>query len=287
MQTEGALPQTLSLVNRKKKKMEGAWANLPEDLLVTVFSRMAFLDQIRSRAVCKNWKQLTKDIKPVDKLPMHRKYVGAEVCDSKDGWVLFRKHRVDTTFFFAHSPFSNEIVELPNNLGRDFRKGKATFSSSPTSPDCVFFAAKHPHISICRRGDQVWTEINTSSIDRFYEARDLAFLNGNFYCLLRGGALISWKVARQRWHRYDTKKAPCFHTGKDCLIESDGQLLRLKYARNDDKYWCQLSRFDFSQENWVEEESLGDRAVFVNSRSFSFLIPAGGEASELRETFNL
>ncbi|CAK7340795.1 unnamed protein product [Dovyalis caffra] len=312
------------IVNGKKKKMEGAWANLPEDLLVTVFARMAFIDQIRSRAVCKNWKHLTKDIRPSDKLPMvmilnwhesqgrvksvcelyvpthvreltiekeyqrkeHRKYVGAEVCESKYGWVLFRKSLRETAFFFAYSPFFNEIVELPNNLERYFLQGKVTFSSTPTSPDCVFFAAKHPHISICRRGDQAWTKINASSINRFYEIRDVAYLNGEFYCLLDGGSLISWNVARQRWRRYDAYQAPYYYHGKDCLIESDGQLLRLKYVTNNDRYWCQLSRFDFYQENWVVEASLGDRAVFVNSSSFCFLIPAVGEASELAETFH-
>lgn len=78
------------------------------------------------------------------------------------------KEEVDGLFMFAYSPFIAETSELPllelktDEVSRSsiLLHLKATFSSSPKSPDCVFFvvlsgreANYECRIFMCRRED--------------------------------------------------------------------------------------------------------------------------------------
>ncbi|KAJ4822012.1 hypothetical protein Tsubulata_041258 [Turnera subulata] len=171
---------------------------LPDDALRLIFLKTSLVDHIRLRVVCKSWKNLLDggDIRsasilpwimfyrwqPVDgdegfveglcKLydPSHRKtytlengitnrgskathkFVGARIQESKYGWVLFQKR----TSLFLYCPFTGEVVDLPK-LERPAIL--ATFSSNPTSGDCLFFVFSGDRkggsvtysISLCRR----------------------------------------------------------------------------------------------------------------------------------------
>ena len=69
-------------------------------------------------------------------------FVGAYAHVTKFGWVLFcnkQKEGGTCTSFFLYTPFGNEVIKLPD-LDANF--DKVTFSSTPNSPECVFFVIK-------------------------------------------------------------------------------------------------------------------------------------------------
>ena len=69
-------------------------------------------------------------------------FVGAYAHVTKFGWVLFcnkQKEGGTCKSFFLYTPFGNEVIKLPD-LDANF--DKVTFSSTPNSPECVFFVIK-------------------------------------------------------------------------------------------------------------------------------------------------
>ncbi|TXG65511.1 hypothetical protein EZV62_006786 [Acer yangbiense] len=68
---------------------------------------------------------------------------GAHIHASKFGWLLLSRNIWSTYFIFSfYSPFTNKIVELPAldmeiSAGKIFTNVMATFSTAPTSSDCV------------------------------------------------------------------------------------------------------------------------------------------------------
>ena len=140
--------------------------------------RLHLVDWICFLAVCKNWLlALIHDIQ-LDKLPWIMNYwfltdlticslselfcklpyilkdemvwnllSCATVCASRFGWVLFGKRVyeiVKVTFYYVYNPVTKEIVSLLRFKWQQGQKhnylweNQATFSSAPTSPDCVF-----------------------------------------------------------------------------------------------------------------------------------------------------
>ncbi|XVF30702.1 hypothetical protein REPUB_Repub16aG0080900 [Reevesia pubescens] len=217
--------------------MEGrSWSDLPVDILNLITGRLpTIVDQIRFRFVCKNWHlaivhpyernipwilghlwhfdfnnggamaQLISFHIPSPNHQFHIKnnivtqeqeFCGAGICASKYGWLLLQQsHKA-----FFYSPFSRKAIKLPN---MKISFNRATFSSSPTSPDCICFAIQSSKssnkigISICSPGDLQWCTI---ALDGFKKAvEDVVYSNGNFYCVFSGGVLGAFCVAAHDW----------------------------------------------------------------------------------------
>ncbi|KAJ4832875.1 hypothetical protein Tsubulata_042863 [Turnera subulata] len=207
------------------------------------------------------------------------KFVGAGILESKYGWVLFQKR----TSLFLYCPFTGEVVDLPE-IERPATL--ATFSSNPTSADCLFFAFRRDRmgdpaateysISLCRRGDQAWKTIEVLGIGLYF-LQGVAYSNGAFYCLFQYGQLGAFNVATEQWDLIFNKKwqYSCY------LLESDGQLFSVQRTTG-----YRISRFDFSSRNWVQGGSpAGHRAAFTCGREALF-IPAVGDATQLAGTLN-
>ncbi|KAL5835593.1 hypothetical protein ACOSQ3_015151 [Xanthoceras sorbifolium] len=114
-----------------------------------------------------------------------RELVGAVICASRCGWVLFSKlifvynhsSHYRNKIFFLYSPFTNEIIEFPL-LERD-QSQEATFSSNPDSPDCTVIALSTRGINLC---------IKTCPLG-----------GGFFYLLFKNGKLGAFNIKQQEW----------------------------------------------------------------------------------------
>ncbi|KAM7511747.1 hypothetical protein LguiB_010622 [Lonicera macranthoides] len=279
-----------------------AWNNLPTDILSEIIGRLHFRDRIRFRATCKSW-QLAQCDRPASKLPWlltHNwnwdkngyilsicKYhdpstnqtftnthkiedesltdiFGASVCASKYGWLLLQR----SCNTFLYSPYTKEIVKLPN---LEITFNRSTFSSNPNSPDCIFFALQSSksspmlRISICQRGDLEW---KTHTFDGFRRViEDVVYSNGVFYCVFSGGVLgaffghLEWKLL--------TNMEPI--TGISIryrlqMVVSDGEILLVCPST-----CLHIFRFDWSLMGWVEQDRLGNKALFLGCTSFSIV----------------
>ncbi|GFY91970.1 hypothetical protein Acr_08g0003660 [Actinidia rufa] len=156
---------------------------------------------------------------------------GASVCASKYGWLLLQKSKNG----FVYNPFTREMLKLPKI---DIAFNRITFSSVPTSPDCLFFAIESSKkslrykikICICSLGAQKWTTKKFNGIGKV--AEDVVYNNGTFYCVFSGGVLGAYNVALQDWNVL-TSMTPItdgvfWHRAQ--MVDADGELL-LQYRK--------------------------------------------------------
>lgn len=102
------------------------------------------------------------------------------------------------TFCLCSSPLTNEIIKLPQIDLDDYYKS-ATFSTAPTSSDCVLFVIckrgfvheerKICSISTCNLRYRTWTTY-TSNVPPEAEIWDIAYVDGSFYCAFGDGSDI-------------------------------------------------------------------------------------------------
>ncbi|KAH7572020.1 hypothetical protein JRO89_XS04G0186600 [Xanthoceras sorbifolium] len=147
-----------------------------------------------------------------------RELVGAVICASRCGWVLFSKlifvynhsSHYRNKIFFLYSPFTNEIIEFPL-LERD-QSQEATFSSNPDSPDCTVIALSTRGINLCIKtcplGGKSWNtfEFNNvtykHSLCRLLNSTfilDMVYAGGFFYLLFKNGKLGAFNIKQQEW----------------------------------------------------------------------------------------
>ncbi|KAK9291550.1 hypothetical protein L1049_019498 [Liquidambar formosana] len=208
----------------------------------------------------------------------HRKiFVGAKACASKQGWVLFaRKINERQTYFFVFSPFTDEVIKLPV---LEWRYDKIAFSSTPISADCVFLAlmvhSDYILISTCRPGDKKWKKFSFVSaiFSRNLPILDITYADGIFYFVFQKGVLGAFNMAQQDCSLLSDKRHWDICGDRTHFIASDGDLLLVVR--------CVVRKFDWSQMDWIEQNSLGNRVLFLGPSSFS--IPAVGEASEFAD----
>ncbi|GFZ02937.1 hypothetical protein Acr_15g0015450 [Actinidia rufa] len=241
------------------------WSYLPVGVLGMIMGRLSPVDQIRFRAVCKDWRLASSSSQPSPRLPwlMTRDWVwsesgdivssnkfhmpfhrhthtsmheldgqnwddihGASVCTSKYGWLLLQKSKNG----FVYNPFTREMLKLPKI---DIAFNRITFSSVPTSTDCLFFAIESSKkssrykikICICSLGAQKWTTKNFNGIGKV--AEDVVYNNGIFYCVFSGGVLGTYNVALQDW-KVLTGMAPITDVvfwHRTQMVDADGELL--------------------------------------------------------------
>ncbi|XP_022746565.1 F-box protein At3g56470-like [Durio zibethinus] len=279
------------------------WSHLPVDILNLIIRRLPkIIDQIYFRFVCKNWHlakvpqyegnvpwllglqwdfdinnggamtQLSSFHIPSPNNQFHitksivkkeEEFFGAGICASKYGWLLLQKS--NKSFFY--SPFSRKAIKLPN---MEINFNRATFSSSPTSPDCICFVIESSksiakiRISICSPGGLEWRTIAVDGFKRAVE--DVVYSNGCFYCVFSGGVLGAFYVAGRDW-RVLTDMEPIIGIqfwARSQLVESNGELLLVCRSTN-----FHVFRFDWSEMGWIEIHKLGNQALFLGCTSFA------------------
>ncbi|KAF8396984.1 hypothetical protein HHK36_018622 [Tetracentron sinense] len=226
------------------------------------------------------------------KIKDHMDFSTTEVCASKHGWLLLSQNCINGeakppySLLFLYNPFTKERINLPN---LDVRScfSTTTFSSLPTSPDCVFFSIDYDYhkgmvcISTCHCGDKTWT---THIYDTFgwpqrfsvMNYRNIVFYKGMFYFLNCYGTLVIFDVAKGRLisdidKPVGTSKLytgpPHFPVFETYLVESDGELFVILICNMSS--WVRVWRLDHSQMAWVSVESLGNRTIFLGCTPLS------------------
>ncbi|RVW53408.1 F-box/kelch-repeat protein [Vitis vinifera] len=212
------------------------WSDLLPDILRLIVQRLYLGDRIRFQAVCKGWLHLPiTDIQPIEELPWIMNYAFtptssvcalfepsrrlphinrsksdlrkpsklflAKVCASRAGWALFSKKAkepVKFTSYFVYNPLSKEIISLPN-LKWPYCNDVATFSSAPTSSDCVFFVPHHykdgrVFISTYSIGNIEWKTWEFSASHRPIQSSGVVYLDGRQSMV---GELTCFNIATQ------------------------------------------------------------------------------------------
>ncbi|KAI9186693.1 hypothetical protein LWI28_019908 [Acer negundo] len=333
--------------------MSNLLSDLPVEIINFIAERLYYIDQIRFRAVCKRLRSsIYNHIKFADKLPwimgysenkdirsslfylyepsQKRRYrldneilVGAELHASRFGWLLLSKKTKSSTSphsFFFYCPFTGEIIQLPELHMGD--ANRATFSTAPTSSDCVIFVISiHlPYrtdidykfcVSTCSPGDTTWRSNLRLGENYGGPLFSVAYANGVFYCAFHAYLMMgAYNHALQEWkvHPYPPVfKRPTYYFLY--LIESpdDGNIILLsKHYTGPAEYCVNVFRFDQSQRKWyrienftsgyseshdrddeqnVEIENLNKRMLFYSDLN-GLSLAAEGDASELANTIH-
>ncbi|KAJ9697311.1 hypothetical protein PVL29_009211 [Vitis rotundifolia] len=274
---------------RKRKTSQRPWSNLPEDILQLVVERLYVVYRIHLHAVCKNW-VLTPihDIPSIDKLswilnycfsphhticslsypyrkgpyiiekergwiPTRSLLFRATACASRCGWVLFSEK---IRQYYVYNPLTKEIIslhrlELPQH---DYHfEHFATFSSNPTSSDCVFVVP-----TICDRGQYFF--ISTYSIgNKTWKTHNFTCLHPYFFSTHE---LSSFHIATQEWR----------------LLSNEPPLINEWNFTKETRYFvahevdrapgCNIFRYDWLDGAWKKMESLEGGALFLGKPSF-------------------
>ncbi|BAT05685.1 uncharacterized protein [Oryza sativa Japonica Group] len=174
--------------------IKASWQDLPIEMLELIVSNLSLVDRLRFPSVCKQWSSVSNPVAQAKVWPwlMHcvRQDGACKMFDplcgveysmkvgpfdanerqafrfSKDGWVIVTQSDDN---IFVINPFTKEIVKLSMASGW-YRFTGISFSSVPTSPDCVF-------LGVCSspKGDgiKVWTcrpnEEETEDNEIYYE----------------------------------------------------------------------------------------------------------------------
>ncbi|XP_058106964.1 F-box/kelch-repeat protein At1g57790-like [Magnolia sinica] len=181
---------------------------------------------------------------------------------SKGGWLLVSRND-DSVFFF--NPFTQEQIDLPNSIGVFWG---ISFSSPPTSPDCVVFAVHNInpyHISIktCCPGDMSWKNYSDyeTTVPFVVVHNNPVFYEGLFHCLGLGGRLGVFNHRENTWNVLDKPEAVQNETCDCFLTESGGELVMVSVDHLGDPINTFL--LDQSKMVWVEVKSLGEQTLFV------------------------
>ncbi|KAF6144286.1 hypothetical protein GIB67_024513 [Kingdonia uniflora] len=259
------------------------WSDLPQELMEKVAKNLFITDEVMVRAVCKGWNSM-RHVRPVNQLPLllmskspnlqpifdpssektcnlNFNPRGDLVLASKHGWLLMR-HGMKTTYFI--NPFTGVRIDLPR-LNNDIYSG--TFSSPPTSHDCVVCTLGTKTAYTCSPRDQRWKTICERTRCNPYRGQ-MVYMDGNFYIGDRHGHLAAFNVNNQKWNMV-IQNMGFEGSYRNFLLESSGELLLVIEYFGDSNKRKSVSRLNNSMTRWETVESLGDRALFLGPTSFS------------------
>ncbi|KAK0602245.1 hypothetical protein LWI29_031729 [Acer saccharum] len=222
---------------------------------------------------------------------------GAHIHASKFGWLLLSTNIRSTYFFSFYSPFTNKIIELPaldmkKSAGNIFTNVMATFSTAPTSSDCVIcvVSTESPKtevfcVSTCSPGGKTWNNVLLGMNGYTYTTwinSQIAHVDGVIYFTFKDvdsmqKVMGAFKPGLKEWKAYPCPRISFFF-GIDCLIESedDENLLMLYYGYYDHETW-HVCQFNEAKKNWCELENLGNRMLFVSDISTSLQLAASAK----------
>ncbi|XP_021671109.2 F-box protein At1g49360-like [Hevea brasiliensis] len=217
-------------------------------------------------------------------------FLDAISCASKFGWVLLSQRvpnhgskRQSLCFwrFFVYCPFNNKFIKLPRWDGDSYTG--ATFSTDPTSPDCIFFifeikggGSLKALISICRIGDKKWTKLKFHVPEEYnsdihpWGNWEVAYENGLFYTVSVTGLVGVFDVKLQEWKLLTSSSQ--FRFARTCyVIVSQEELFMVRKFKIYYGFIWMMWRFDMVQKQWVEEEKCNweNQVLFLGCTSFS------------------
>ncbi|TXG65846.1 hypothetical protein EZV62_007121 [Acer yangbiense] len=310
----------------------GNWFDLPIDILNSIVECLHYTDHIQFRAVCKSWRSnIYNHIKFADNLPwvmgyeatyqrtriksssfylydpsQKRRYhvetkipAGTKLYASKFGCLLLSNNTKiwsDSYSFFFYCPFTGEIIQLPE-LEMNCRLNQATFSTAPTSSDCVIFVF-HKHwdeeynhvadkfcVSTCSPGDTAWSNIWFNGRYRRWIS-SVAYSKGVFYCAFQmrlwlfpiiaayNPALQEWKkyqcppfIRRLNHHHECPDDEYCEYRDVELIDSPDDNgnlLLSYRYGKG---FVC-VFRFDQSQMEWFRIENFMSNSLYNEYQQF-------------------
>ncbi|KAJ9695934.1 hypothetical protein PVL29_011075 [Vitis rotundifolia] len=296
---------------RKRKRSWRPWSNLPEDLVRLVVERLYLVDRIHLHAVCKNWlASPIHDIPLIDKLPWIMYYCFSphhticsffEPCrklpyilgeergwDDERGWITAESLLSRATAYASRCGwvlFSEKIREVFNStlyhayqprLEHDCHFERlATFSSDPTSSDCVIIAPtiygeEYLFISAYSIGNKTWKTPPP--------AHAMAYMAGSVYCYNVGGGLSSFHIATQEWRLLSNESpliddginASDFVIGTWYFVAYGGHLhlVSLTELEADMVPECKILKYDWLDGAWRKMKSLEGGVIFVGKPSF-------------------
>ncbi|PIA46785.1 hypothetical protein AQUCO_01500376v1 [Aquilegia coerulea] len=190
--------------------------------------------------------------------------LGAKMCFSKAGWLLMSRGNRSIFFF---NPFNNVIIELPD-LPLSFRFSGLSFSSLPTSPDCIVgaFTNNYYEVDICylRIEEKAWARrcFNNNVILNL-SVNNPVFCDGAFYYLSheRHLGVLDLKDGKCDWTNLSIPE-PFSSIDRNYLVECNGEMLLVSVGKLGK--WVDVYKLDPSNMNWTVLNSLEDRALFVS-----------------------
>lgn len=219
---------------------------------------------------------------------------GSALAESKNGWILFSKRISDRILFFFYSPFRNKIIELPTikqeiyytrNSKSKRCKARATFSSNPTSPDCMVMVMSRKGIGgmkvqIYRFADKSWKTVRSDSLGG--ELFQIVHSGIFFYFVFSNGAMQSFDIDKEEWRLLPGKVELGEYYGHQLISSFNGDLL----LHHGGPYFMDGSGsgfhlLDVSKREWipVSEEKVKKLVIFANefdaSETFAVPISAG------------
>ncbi|XXG74580.1 hypothetical protein AAC387_Pa07g3267 [Persea americana] len=203
---------------------------------------------------------LSKRVYAANILELH----GASFHFSKGSWLLVS---ANIASIFSFNPFTKERIDLPNLPGVF---SAISFSSLPTSPDCVVFAVINckPYdgilIRTCSPGAQSWA-------------------NGLFYCPGQQGNLGVYNIIEDTWNVLKNPMPLELPMGHCFLIEFNGELLLVYHLRTQ----IHIFSLDKSKMVWDEVVVLEDVMLFLSrSTSVAMMVNKEGTATSIRDMKN-
>ncbi|KAJ4812919.1 F-box protein family-like [Rhynchospora pubera] len=287
------------------------WNDLPMDLLELLLPHLSLVDSLHLFTVCKEWNLASDSIQKVKTWPwlMYREKLDGtcklidpldgkeyttraglpssafptQMLCSKDGWVIMLD--VANSMFIVN-PLNQDVIILPSLEEFDDGFCGITFTSVPTSPDCVVmgFYTNIRDDSIYfykwRYGEEDWTIIYDEEFPfRAAANTNPVFFQGELYCLGESGELgvfnpveDTWMVLEKPKSVYMDDEVP-FRGTQDCyLLELKGDLVSVFKNNYYDNDIC-IFTLDKMKMEWMPVKEFEGWTLFLDPRS-SFAKPS-------------
>uniref|UniRef100_A0A0D9X8G3 F-box domain-containing protein n=1 Tax=Leersia perrieri TaxID=77586 RepID=A0A0D9X8G3_9ORYZ len=258
------------------------WQDLPIELLELVASNLSLVDRIRFPAVCKSWSDVSNPIEHAKVWPWlmycserDNKCKMLDPLHGKQYTLQVESFGIDDDRHILRSSKDGWVIVVIWFCG-------VTFSSNPTSKDCVFFGilsnltGDFLDVNVWRFGENEWSEQSFEYQMPFPVARNNPVLfRGEFYCLGRKGNLGVFNPSSNNWRILD-KPEPIHdeikafdddHEGAEfCyLVELGGELISV-FQRNAEEP-PHVFKLDEKKMAWFEIEEIGDAVLFLDFRA--------------------
>lgn len=309
--------------------LSACWHDLPLELLEVVASNLCLVSRLRFTSVCKTWSMVSNPIEQAKVWPwlMHvskqdgacnmfdplngagytlqveafktEDDVGLVLRSSKDGWVVASAGLKSDNILIIN-PFTKDIVKPPKFDNLPYHSQGVTFSTSPTSPDCIVFAVCGTDrgdgvtVATWRPGDSAWSELyfHHEEEESFFPVanNNPIYFRGEFYCLGRKGNIRVFNPSEDTSIVLE-KPEPIYaelnvfdddHEGaKFCyLVELEGELISV-FMRNADEP-PRVFKLDQTKMAWAEMEDIGGAALFLDYRaSYGMVWPGAGKGNKI------
>lgn len=298
--------------NSEKKKNEIANKNqfdLPMDTLVLILCRLSLKDNIRASAVCKTWHEVAvslRDRSPwlvyfdIDLTgvsygffdPMEKKktkamklpYISfyANICYSKNGWLLIDDYHEGTKRLFFFNPFTRKYIKLPRlkaigTIGTEF-----AFSCAPTNKSCVVCGISNrtpPHHFVIYTwclGAVEWVAEEFPT--RTPVIKNIVFTDGLFWFPSRAGLGVFDPIART----WNTLNVPLLDLSPFLrwITEYQGNIF-LVDVLSKRRPRLVVFRFNRLRSVWERKKTFDGLSIFVSDESSIMTYGLAGDMSNI------